>query len=178
MQNVSGLRQKSERPELLEKVIKISRVAKVVKGGRRFSFNALVVVGNGQGRVGSALGKANEVTEAVRKGVQQASRNIKPVAIYGRTVPYPVRASFGASRVVIKPCKPGRGVIASGAIRAVMEVVGIHDISVKTLGSNNPHNTLKATLGALYALKSFKQIAEDRGVTEAHLKQAGKVSAV
>ncbi len=175
--DVSGLSVSDDVPELIEKVIKINRVAKVVKGGRRFSFNALVVVGDGQGKVGSALGKANEITDAVRKGVQKASHNMRKVAIHGRTVPHAVRASFGASRVVIKPCQPGRGIISSGVLRAVVEAVGIHDISVKTLGSNNPYNSVKAALGALYELKTFKEIAERRGFSEDRLRQSAKTSA-
>ncbi len=160
-----------ERAELIEKVIKISRVAKVVKGGRRFSFSALVVVGDGQGRVGFSLGKANEVTEAIRKGIDRATKNMKPVVIEGRTIPHEVIARFGASRVVMKPGEAGRGIIASGAVRAIMEAAGIHDISVKTLGSRNPHNVIKATLSALYELKSIEEIAERRGVPVERLRQ-------
>ena len=159
-----------EKSDLIEKVIKISRVAKVVKGGRRFSFSALVVVGNGQSRVGFALGKANEVTEAIRKGIERATKNMKPVVTEGRTIPYTSLGRFGASRVVMNPCEPGRGIIASGPVRAVMEAVGIADISVKTLGSNNSHNVVKATLHALYELKSFEEIAERRGVPVEHLR--------
>lgn len=164
--------QNGEKSELLEKVIKINRVAKVVKGGRRFSFSALVVVGNGKGRVGCALGKANEVTEAIRKGIEGATKNMKPVVIEGRTIPYQTIGKFGASRVVMKPCEPGRGIIASGPVRAIMEAAGIHDISAKNLGSNNPHNVLKATLIALYELKSFEEIAERRGVPVERLRSA------
>jgi len=160
-----------ERPDLVEKVIKINRVAKVVKGGRRFSFSALVVTGDGHGRVGYAMGKANEVTEAIRKGVEKATRNMKPVVIEGRTIPHESLGRFGASRVVMKPCEPGRGIIASGPARAIMEAVGINDISVKTLGSNNPHNVIKAVLFALYELKSFEEIADRRGVPVERLRQ-------
>ncbi|MEE8435910.1 MAG: 30S ribosomal protein S5 [bacterium] len=161
-----------EKSELIEKVIKINRVAKVVKGGRRFSFSALVVVGDGRGRVGCALGKANEVTEAIRKGIEGATKSMKPVVIEGRTIPYQTIGKFGASRVVMKPCEPGRGIIASGPVRAIMEALGIHDISAKNLGSNNPHNVLKATLVALYDLKSFEEIAERRGVPVERLRGA------
>lgn len=160
-----------EKSELIEKVIKITRVAKVVKGGRRFSFSALVVVGNGKGRVGFALGKANEVTEAIRKGIEKATKAMKPVVIEGRTIPHQILGRFGASKVIMKPCEPGRGIIASGPVRAIMEAAGIHDISVKTLGSNNPHNVLKSALHALYELKSFEEIAERRGVPVERLRQ-------
>jgi small subunit ribosomal protein S5 len=159
-----------ERPELIEKVIKISRVAKVVKGGRRFSFSALVVVGNTKGRVGFALGKANEVTEAIRKGIEKATKGMKPVVIEGRTIPHPIIGRFGASRVVMKPCEAGRGIIASGPVRAIMEAAGVADVSAKTLGSNNPHNVLKAALDALFGLKSFDEIAERRGVPAGRLR--------
>ena len=157
--------------DLIEKVIKINRVSKVVKGGRRFSFSALVVVGNGNGRAGYAMGKANEVTEAIRKGIEKATKNMKPVVTEGRTIPHQIMGRFGAAKLVMKPCEAGRGIIASGPVRSVMEAVGIHDISVKTLGSNNPHNVLKATLKALYELKSFEEIAERRGVPVERLRQ-------
>ena len=153
-----------ERTELLEKVIKVTRVAKVVKGGRRFSFSALVVVGDGKGRVGYGLGKANEVTEAIRKGIENATKVMKPVAIEGRTIAHRVDAHFGASRIVMKPCPPGSGIIASGTVRSIMEACGIQDISVKSLGSQNPHNLIKATLNAIYSLRSYEEIAARRGV--------------
>ncbi len=143
-----------------------------MKGGRRFSFSALVVVGDGQGRVGFGLGKANEVTEAIRKGIEQATKSMKPVVIEGRTIPHAVVGTFGASRVVMKPGEAGRGIIASGPVRAIMEAAGISDISAKTLGSNNPHNVLKAALHALYSLKSFEEIAERRGVPVERLREA------
>jgi len=165
-----------ERSELIEKVIKISRVAKVVKGGRRFSFSALVVVGNGQGRAGFALGKANEVTEAIRKGIERATKNMKPVVLDGRTIPHPVTGVFGAARIVMKPAEAGHGVMASGPVRAVMEAAGIADVSAKTLGSNNPHNVLKASLSALYQLKSFEEIAERRGVPVERLRPAARTA--
>ena len=163
-----------ERTELIEKVIKINRVAKVVKGGRRFSFSALVVVGNGQNRVGFALGKANEVTEAIRKGIERATKTLKPVVSDGRTIPHPVIGSFGASRVIMKPAVAGRGIIASGPVRAVLEAAGIADVSAKTQGSNNPHNVLKAALDALFQLKSFEEIAERRGVPADRLRASSR----
>ena len=161
-----------DRPDLIEKVIKISRVAKVVKGGRRFSFSALVIVGNGQGRVGFSLGKANEVTEAIRKGIEKATKSMKFVVSDGRTIPHSIIGRFGSSRVIMKPAEAGRGIIASGPVRAVMEAAGISDVSAKTLGSNNPHNVLKAALQALFELKSFDEIAERRGVPVDRLRHA------
>ena len=161
-----------ERPELIEKVIKVSRVAKVVKGGRRFSFSALVVVGAGRGRVGYALGKANEVTEAIRKGIERATRALKPVAVEGRTIVHVVYGRFGAARVIMKPCPPGSGIIAAGSVRAIMEACGIQDISVKSLGSQNPHNLIKATLDALHQLRSHEEIASRRGVPVERLRGA------
>ena len=155
---------RTEGSNLIEKVVKISRVAKVVKGGRRFSFSAMVVVGDGKSRVGYALGKANEVTEAIRKGVEQAQKNMRKVVIAGRTIPHAATGCYCSSEVVMKPCAPGKGIIAAGAVRSVMEAVGIHDVSAKTLGSHNPHNVLKASLSALYSLCSFEQIASQRGV--------------
>lgn len=162
-----------EKSEFIEKVIKVTRVAKVVKGGRRFSFSALVVVGDGKGRVGYGLGKANEVTEAIRKGIEKATKTMKKITVDGRTIPHEVKGFFGASRVIMKPGPAGRGIIASGSVRAIMEASGIQDISAKNLGSRNPHNVIKATLGALYQLKSFEEIAERRGVTLAHMGKVG-----
>ncbi len=161
-----------EKSDLIEKVIKISRVAKVVKGGRRFSFSALVVVGDGRGRVGFALGKANEVTEAIRKGIERASKTLKPIIIEGRTVPHQVTGRFGASRVLLKPGGAGFGIIASGPVRAVMEAAGIQDISAKTLGAPNPHNVVKAALDALYHLRSYEEIAARRGVPAERMRLA------
>jgi small subunit ribosomal protein S5 len=151
--------------DYIEKVIKVNRVAKVVKGGRRFSFNALVVVGDGKGRVGYALGKANEVAEAVRKGVERASKAMKRVVIQeGRTIPHQVTGHFGASRLIMKPAVAGKGVIAAGCVRAVMECAGVHDISAKRVGSANPHNLIKAALDGLFQLRSHEDAALRRGV--------------
>lgn len=168
-------REQTNGAELVEKVIQVNRVAKVVQGGRRFSFSALVVVGNGNGRVACALGKANEVAEAIRKGIDRATRGMRPVVCAGRTIPHPMRYAYGATRVVLQPCAPGRGIIAAGPLRAVMEAAGIHDISVKTLGSRNPHNMLKAALGALYEMISMREVAERRGLPLAQLREAARM---
>lgn len=158
-----------EKSELIEKVIKVTRVAKVVKGGRRFSFSALVVVGDGNRRAGYGLGKANEVTEAIRKGIERATKNMKPVHIQGRTIVHSQISTYGAAKIFMKPCPPGSGIMACGAARAIMEACGIQDISVKSLGSQNPHNVIKATLAGLYQQRSHAEIAERRGVAEEHL---------
>jgi small subunit ribosomal protein S5 len=150
----------------LDRVIHISRTAKVVKGGRRFSFSALVVVGDGAGKVGYGLGKAREVPEAIRKGVEQAKKSMIAVPRQGTTIPYDVLGKFGAGKVLLKPASQGTGVIAGGATRAILEVAGISDILSKCLGSNNPHNVVKATMRALQLLQDPEEIMARRGLAE------------
>lgn len=156
---------KDEDAQLIEKVVYINRVAKVVKGGRRFSFSAIVVVGDGKGMVGAGLGKANEVPEAIRKGGEKAKKDMRPVSLLKDSISYEVIGVCGASSVLLKPARPGTGIIAGGAVRAVLEVAGVRNIVSKCLRSHNPHNLVKATLNGLMSLRTPEEIARSRGKT-------------
>ncbi len=155
--------------ELKEKVVYINRVAKVVKGGRRFSFAAIVVVGDGSGHIGVGQGKANEVVNAISKATEKAKKEILRVNLLGNTIPYAIHGKYGAGKVILKPASPGTGVIAGGPVRAICEVVGIKDILTKVIGSQNPHNIVKATMVALVSLEDPGTIARKRGVALAEL---------
>lgn len=162
--NTNSETQQNELGEI-EKIVSLNRVAKVVKGGRRFSFSALVVVGDGKGGVGFGLGKAQEVPEALRKATERARKNRVHIPLLEGTLPYEVLGRFGAGRVMLKPASEGTGIIAGGAVRAVMEAVGVRDVLAKAIGTNNPHNVLRATIQGLMSLRSAEMVSDLRGKT-------------
>jgi small subunit ribosomal protein S5 len=171
-QQKRGRSRDSERPaeysggeSLVEKLVAINRVAKVVKGGRNFSFNAIVIVGDGHGRVGFGLGKANEVVDAIRKATEAAKRSMKRYPILGQTLPHQISGKFGAGKVLLRPASPGTGVIAGGSVRMVMECLGVRDVLTKVMGTNNPHNVVKAVFSALDGMNNVRSVAERRGIS-------------
>ena len=163
-------RGREEGSELIEKVVSLNRVSKTVKGGRVMKFSALMVVGDGKDKVGFGMGKAGEVSEAIRKGIEDAKKNMHTITLTGTTIPHEVLGAFGAGRVLMKPAAPGTGIIAGGAVRAVMEAVGIKDIRAKSLRSNNPNNVVSATMEGLLSLRDAAEVAAVRGKSADELK--------
>ena len=166
-------RGREESSEYIEKLVSLNRVSKTVKGGRIMKFSALMVVGDGKGKVGFGMGKAGEVSEAIRKGIEDAKKNMHTVTLTGTTIPHEVLGAFGAGRVLIKPAAPGTGIIAGGAVRAVMEAAGIKDIRAKSLRSNNPNNVVAATMEGLLSLRTAEQVAVYRGQSADERKADG-----